>query len=75
MPLKATSAPVCRRIKLDMVLAATSLARGKIESSESYLKRVTHLHLQNKKIRYIENLDLCTNLKVTAKLTFYRVLI
>jgi len=60
----ATATANIRRIKLDMVLAATSLARGKVESADSYLKRVTHLHLQGKKIKYIENLDQCTNLKV-----------
>ena len=53
-----------RRIKQEMLLAATSLARGKTESADSYLKRVTHLHLQNKRIKYIESLEHCTNIKV-----------
>lgn len=53
-----------RRITLDMVLNSTSLTKSSKESSESYLGRVTHLHLQGKKIRYIEGLELCTNLKV-----------
>jgi hypothetical protein len=53
-----------RRIKLDMILAATVLARGKTEPTETYLKRVTHLHLQGKRIKIIENLDSCSNLKV-----------
>jgi len=53
-----------RRIKQEMLLASTKLARGKTESAESYLKRVTHFHLQEKKIRKIENLEQCTNLKV-----------
>lgn len=53
-----------RKITLDMVLASTSLTRSSKETSDAYLQRVTHLHLQNKKIRIIEGLDLCTNLKV-----------
>lgn len=53
-----------RKITLDMVLAATSLTRSSTESTEAYLGRVTHLHLQAKRIRRIEELDLCTNLKV-----------
>ena len=53
-----------RPIKLEMLLAATSLARGKVESADAYLKRVTHLHLQSKRIKRIENLEQCTNLKV-----------
>lgn len=53
-----------RKLTMDMVLAATSLTRSSKESSEAYLQRVTHLHLQNKKLRVIEGLDLCTNLKV-----------
>jgi hypothetical protein len=53
-----------RRINLDMMLASTSLTRSSKESTDSYLQRVTHLHLQAKKIRFIEGLDVCTNLKV-----------
>ena len=53
-----------RRIKQEMLLKATSLARGNSETVDDYLKRVTHLHLQNKKLKVIENLDACTNLKV-----------
>ena len=47
-----------------MVLRATSLTKSSKESTEQYLQRVTHLHLQGKRIRKIENLSLCTNLKV-----------
>lgn len=53
-----------RKITLDMVLASTSLTRSSKETADAYLQRVTHLHLQNKKIRVIESLDQCTNLKV-----------
>ena len=53
-----------RRITQDMVLRATSLTKSSKESTEQYLQRVTHLHLQGKRIRAIENLDQCTNLKV-----------
>ncbi len=47
-----------------MVLRATSLTKSSKESTEQYLQRVTHLHLQGKRICQIENLDSCTNLKV-----------
>ncbi len=51
-------------ITLDMILRSTSLARGRSETATAYLKRVTHLHLQNKKIKQIEGLEKCSNLKV-----------
>lgn len=53
-----------RKITLDLLLSATSLTRSSTESSDAYLQRVTHLHLQGKKIKVIEGLDLCTNIKV-----------
>lgn len=53
-----------RKITLDMLLASTSLTKSSKETSEAYLQRVTHLHLQGKKIKVIEGLELCTNLKV-----------
>jgi hypothetical protein len=49
-----------------MVLASTSLTRSSKETADAYLQRVTHLHLQMKKIRVIEGLDQCTNLKVSC---------
>jgi hypothetical protein len=55
-----------RKITLDMVLASTSLTRSSKETADAYLQRVTHLHLQMKKIRVIEGLDQCTNLKVSC---------
>lgn len=56
--------PKYRRINLSLVLKATSLTKSSKESTEQYLQRATHLHLQSKRIRKIEGLDLCTNLKV-----------
>jgi len=53
-----------RKITINMLLNATSLTKSSSESNESYLKRVTHLHLQGKRIRTIDNIDKCTNLKV-----------
>ena len=53
-----------RRITLDLVLKSTSLTRSSKESNDQYLQRVTHLHLQRKRLRKIEGLDQCTNLKV-----------
>lgn len=55
-----------RKITLDMILASTSLTRSSKDSAEAYLARVTHLHMQRKKIRVIEGLELCTNLKVIS---------
>jgi protein phosphatase 1 regulatory subunit 42 len=53
-----------RKVTLDMVLAATSLTKSSKETSDAYLGRVTHLHLQGKRIKVIEGLELCSNLKV-----------
>jgi protein phosphatase 1 regulatory subunit 42 len=53
-----------RKITLDVILSSTSLTRSSTESTESYLQRVTHLHLQAKRIQKIEALEQCTNLKV-----------
>jgi hypothetical protein len=62
-----------RKITLDMILASTSLTRSSKETNETYLARVTHLHLQGKRIKAIEGLELCTNLKVSlieSRVTF-----
>lgn len=53
-----------RRITQDMLLSSASLTKSSKETVEKYLSRLTHLHLQNKRIAKIENLDLCSNLKV-----------
>lgn len=52
------------KLTLDMVLASTSLPRQRSESTDNFLERITHLHLQNKRIRRINKLEKCTNLKV-----------
>lgn len=51
-------------VSIEMMLKATSLARGKSESNETFLARVTHLHLQSKRILNVSKVDVCTNLKV-----------
>ena len=51
-------------ITLDTLLGAATLTKSSKETTEAYLGRVTHLHLQGKKIDKIEGLELCTNLKV-----------
>lgn len=53
-----------RRITQQMVLKGATLTKSSKETVEQYLARVTHLHLQGKRIKKIENLDSCTNLKV-----------
>ena len=62
-----------RKITLDVILSSTSLTRSSTESTESYLQRVTHLHLQAKRIQKIETLDQCTNLKVASALKILRL--
>lgn len=64
MPADDASIKKYRRITLDLVLKSTSLTRSSKESNDQYLQRVTHLHLQGKRLRKIEGLDQCTNLKV-----------
>lgn len=54
-----------RKITLELLLNSTSLTRSSKETHEGYLTRVTHLHLQGKRIKVIENLETCTNLKVS----------
>ena len=53
-----------QRITFDMVKEATTLTKKPTETPEAHLSRVTHLHLQGKRIATIEGLELCTNLKV-----------
>ena len=49
---------------MDLLLSSTSLIRNSKENNDTYLARVTHLHMQAKKIRFIEGLDSVPNLKV-----------
>jgi len=58
-----------RKITLEMILSSTSLTRSSKETHEAYLARVTHLHLQTKRIKHIQGLELCTNLKVFDNLS------
>jgi protein phosphatase 1 regulatory subunit 42 len=53
-----------REINQQLILASTSLTKSSKESVDLYLKRVTHLHLQNKKLCKISGLDDCKNIKV-----------
>jgi hypothetical protein len=62
--VNTTGSKKYRKINLDLILASTTLTRSSKETHETYLQRVTHLHLQNKRIRKIEGLEQCTNLKV-----------
>jgi Leucine-rich repeat (LRR) protein len=58
------STKMAKRITLDTLLGAATLTKSSKETTEAYLGRVTHLHLQGKKIDKIEGLELCSNLKV-----------
>lgn len=53
-----------RRITQKMLLKAATLTKSSKESVEQYMQRVTHLHMQGKRLKKIENLESCTNLKV-----------
>jgi len=56
--------PKARSITQDMLMASTSMARSRSETPDQYLERVTHFHLQAKRIKRIEGLEKCTNMKV-----------
>lgn len=45
-------------------LAHDRLTRFGSESTDAFLQRVTHLHLQGKRINKLENMDSCINVKV-----------
>ncbi len=53
-----------REINQQLILASTTLTKSSKESVEAYMKRVTHLHLQNKRLCKISGLDDCKNIKV-----------
>jgi Leucine-rich repeat (LRR) protein len=56
----AVSLPSKRRvINNDLLLTVASAARGKDETTEKFLERLTHLHLQNKRIGRIKGLTSC----------------
>ena len=62
MPKKANMRT--QRITFDMLKEATTLTKRSSETPEAHMSRVTHLHLQGKRLEKIEGLELCTNLKV-----------
>jgi hypothetical protein len=64
MPIKKQQSMRTTRITFDMLKAATTLTKSSSETPEAHMARVTHLHLQAKRIEKIEGLELCTNLKV-----------
>jgi hypothetical protein len=53
-----------KKINQDMLLASTSMVRARSETPDQYLERVTHIHLQSKRIKKIEGLEKCTSMKV-----------
>ena len=57
---KRTTRPMTR----DLILAATTFPRHSDESVEHYLARITHVHLQHKKIGTIRALDQCKKIQV-----------
>jgi hypothetical protein len=58
--------PTGRSITYNMLLSSATLTKSSKESTDAYLQRVTHFHLQNKKIGEIAGLEVCTNLKVIS---------
>lgn len=52
------------KLTRNLIISSTSLAKTRQESMDKFLSHVTHLHLQAKKLRVIENLDICVALKV-----------
>ena len=52
------------KLTRNLIIASTTLAKTRQESMDKFLGHVTHLHLQMKKLRMIENLDICVALKV-----------
>lgn len=56
--------PKARKMNRELILSGTTFPRNKDETAEHYLDRITHLHLQCKKIRRIEGLDHSSNLQV-----------
>jgi len=50
-------------ITLDMILSSSSLDRIRSETQDQYLERITHLHLQAKRVKKIGGLEKCPNVK------------
>lgn len=53
-----------RKITRDLIISSTTLPKTRQESLDHYISHITHLHLQGKRIRKIENLEHCVGLKV-----------
>jgi Leucine-rich repeat (LRR) protein len=53
-----------RKMTKDLLLSGTTFPRHREESTDHYLGRITHLHLQSKRIRHIESLETSNNLQV-----------
>lgn len=51
-------------ITKSLILSSTTISKNRSQTMENYLSHITHLHLQNRKLRAIENLEACANLKV-----------
>jgi hypothetical protein len=52
------------KLTRNLIISSTTLSKTRQESMDKFLGHVTHLHLQTKKLRVIENLDICVALKV-----------
>jgi hypothetical protein len=52
-----------RLITEAMILRSTKAMRYRNEKDEAYLARISHLHLQSKRLRNLEKLDACVGLK------------
>lgn len=51
-------------ITKSLILSATTITKNRSQTMDNYLSHITHLHLQSRKLRAIENLESCINLKV-----------
>jgi len=51
-------------ITKSLILSATTITKNRSQTMDNYLSHITHLHLQSRKLRAIENLEHCVNLKV-----------
>ena len=60
----AKSTKKARKITLELLMSAATLTKSSNETAEAYMARITHLHLQGKRLEVVENLEKCTNLKV-----------
>lgn len=61
---RPNSKPRSCKLTRNLIIASTSLQKTRQESMDKFLGHVTHLHLQAKRLRVIENLDICVALKV-----------